>query len=439
MITIPEVAEAMQRVLTTTADALARRTGFVQRESKLTGALFVQTMVLGCLRKPETKLGDLAQTAASLHLQISNQALDQRFTSAAADLLKEALNAAATTLIAAQPVAIPLLQRFGAVIIQDGSLITLPEELTTVWRGCGGSTPEAGAAALKIQLRLDLLSGTLQGPLLQDGRTHDQSAVFPEVPARKGRLYLNDLGYFSLDRFRDIDRRGDFFLSRLKMGTVLYDAEGQRLDLASFLKGQTGNRVDVPVQMGAQHRLTVRLLAFRVPPEVANERRRKLNEEARRKGQMVSKARLAVADWTIFVTNLPQEQLSLEEALVLARARWQIELLFKLWKKEGRIDEWRSKKAYRILCELYGKLIAMVIQHWLFLIDVWSHPDRSLMKAAEMVQSTAFAIALAVIGVIDLALVLSEIGNCLGTASRMNPRRKHPNTYQQLLDLQEVA
>ncbi len=439
MTTIPEVAEAMQRVLTTTADALARRTGFVQRASKLTGALFVQTMVLGCLRKPETKLGDLAQTAASLHLQISNQGLDQRFTSKAADLLREALNAAATTLIAAQPVAIALLQRFSAVIIQDGSLITLPGELATVWRGCGGSTPEAGAAALKIQLRLDLLSGALQGPLLQDGRAHDQSAAFPEAPARKGTLHLNDLGYFSLDTFRELDRRGDFFLSRLKMGTMLYDAAGQRLALASFLKGQTGNTLDVPVRMGAQHRLRVRLLAFRVPPEVANERRRKLNEQARRKGQTVSKARLAVADWTIFVTNVPQEQLSLEEAMVLARARWQIELLFKLWKQEGRIDEWRSKKAYRILCELYGKLIAMVIQHWLFLIDAWSHPDRSLMKAAEMVQSAAFAIALAVTGVIDMVLVLTEIGNCLGAAPRMNPRKKRPNTYQQLLNPKEAA
>ena len=72
MTTIPQVAEAMQRVLITTANRVARQTGFVQRDSKLDGALFAQTMVFGCLRRPETKLGDLTQTAASLHLQISN-------------------------------------------------------------------------------------------------------------------------------------------------------------------------------------------------------------------------------------------------------------------------------------------------------------------------------------------------------------------------------
>lgn len=439
MATITQIAETMERVLTTTADALARSTGFVQRQSKLTGALFVRTMVLGCLGEPETKLGDLAQTAASLHLEISNQGLDQRFTPAAAALLKEVLNAAATEMIAAQPVAIPLLQRFSAVTIQDSSTIALPEELAAVWRGCGGSSPNDGASALKIQVRFDLLSGALQGPLLQDGRAHDQNSPFRAAPVHKKALYLNDLGYFSLDTFRDIDRHEGYFVSRLKVQTVLDDAEGQRLDLAALLKGQQGNAVDVPVQMGAEHRLAVRLLAIRVPQDVANERRRKLNEEARRRGQTVSKARLDLADWTIYVTNVPQDQLSLDEAMVLARGRWQVELLFKLWKQVGRIDEWRSKKPYRVLCELYGKLIAMVVEHWLFLVGSWSHPDRSLMKAAETVQGAAFAIAIAMTGVIDLAVVIGEIGRCLDAGCRMNRRKKHPNTYQQLLGLQEAA
>ena len=439
MTTIPQVAEAMQRVLTTTAQRVAHQTGFVQRDSKLDGALFAQTMVFGCLRRPETKLGDLTQTAASLHLQISNQGIDQRFTPAAAKLLKEVLDAAATEIIAAEPVAIPLLQRFSAVIIQDGSTIALPEELATVWHGCGGSSPEAGAAALKIQVRFDLLSGTLQGPLLQDGRAHDQSATLQKVPLHKRALHLNDLGYFSLDAFHDIEAHGGFFLSRLKVQTMLFDTEGQRLDLASFLKAQAGPSLDLPVHMGAQHRLSVRLLAMRVAKSVANERRCKLKAAARRKGQTVSKARLALADWTIFITNVPKELLTLEQALVLARARWQIELLFKLWKQVGRIDEWRSKNPYRILCELYGKLIAMVIQHWLILVGAWAYPDRSLIKAAEMVQGMAFTIALAMAGVIDIILVLTEIGSCLGFASRMNRRKKHPNTYQLLLDLKEVA
>jgi hypothetical protein len=48
-----------------------------------------------------------------------------------------------------------------------------------------------------------------------------------------------------------------------------------------------------------------------------------------------------------------------------SRLRWQIERLFRLWKEHGHIDEWRSKKPWRILCEVYGKLAAMLIQQWL--------------------------------------------------------------------------
>ena len=68
----------------------------------------------------------------------------------------------------------------------------------------------------------------------------------------------------------------------------------------------------------------------------------------------------ALAAWTVYVTNVPVALLSLDEALVLARCRWQIELLFKLWKQEGRIDESRSEQPWRVLCEVYAKLLGMV-------------------------------------------------------------------------------
>ena len=81
----------------------------------------------------------------------------------------------------------------------------------------------------------------------------------------------------------------------------------------------------------------------------------------------MSPVRWATADWTIDLTNVPADRLSLADALVLGHARWQIELIFKLWKSQGVIDTWRSTHPWRLLCELYAKLIAMVIQHWVVL------------------------------------------------------------------------
>jgi hypothetical protein len=438
MTSITQVSDAMNRVLNTVAQTAARRTGFVKRESKLNGPIFAKTMVFGCLGSPATKLDELSQSAACFHLQITPQGLDDRFKRAAATFMQEVLNGAVTELIAAEGVAVPLLQRFSAVEAIDGSSITLPPELEEVWRGCGGSTAE-GNAAVKIEVRLDLLSGALHGPLLQDGRAHDQSSPIHQAPVAKKVLRLADLGFFDLDKFQEIQTQDAYFLTRLKVQTSLFDPSGEQLVLPSFLRGQPTNEVDVPVLMGASHRLPVRLLAIRVTQEVASERRRKLKAEARRKGQTVSKARLELADWTILVTNVPGELLSLKEALVLARARWQIELLFKLWKEHGRIDECRSKKPWRILCEFYAKLIAMLIQHWIFLVGCWQNPDRSLVKAADTVRSAAFALAIAVDGAIDLTVVIDRLAYCLSVGCCMNPRKKKPNTYQLLLGVPNVA
>jgi Transposase DDE domain len=130
---------------------------------------------------------------------------------------------------------------------------------------------------------------------------------------------------------------------------------------------------------------------------------------------------------------VPAERLTLQEALVLGRARWQIELLFKLWKSQGSIDESRSARPGRILCELYAKLLAMVVQHWVLLTHCWQFPDRSLVKAAQLIRSATILLATALAGLLDLRRVLAHVGRCLAASCRMNPRKQNPNTYQVLL------
>jgi hypothetical protein len=208
-----------------------------------------------------------------------------------------------------------------------------------------------------------------------------------------GALRLTDVGYFRLDVFAEPIQQGGYFLSRLEAATAVFDSEQQRLDLLTFLQAR-GPQIDEPVELGVQHHLAVRLVAVRVPEEVANERRRKLRAEAKRKGQTVSKVRLALADWTIYVTNVPLELLSLAEVLVLARVRGPLELLFKLWKQHGCIDEGRSAKPWAILCEVVASLIAMVFQHWLLVICCWGYPERSLVKAAQTIRTFAPRLAL---------------------------------------------
>src|SRR5262249_50389694 len=139
------------------------------------------------------------------------------------------------------------------------------------------------------------------------------------------------------------------------------------------------------------------------------------------------------ADWTLSLPHVPADRLTLQEALALGHARWQIERLFKLWKSQGVIDQWRSTHPWRILCELYAKLMAMILQHWLVLTSCWPFPNGSWVKAAATIRTYAILVASALVGLADRTQVLEHLRQCLAAGCRLNPRKTHPNTYQLLL------
>ena len=95
-----------------------------------------------------------------------------------------------------------------------------------------------------------------------------------------------------------------------------------------------------------------------MPPEVAKERRTRVRTAAsKRKNSRLKPETLVLCDWTILATNLPPETFALDDILCLQRLRWQIELLFKLWKSDLSLDEWRSQQPHQILSEVYAKLL----------------------------------------------------------------------------------
>jgi hypothetical protein len=435
---IEQVAAAMQDVLGVTAYRLGRETNFVQRQSKLDGARFAQTLVFTYLAKPDASLSDLTQTAAALGLDISSEGLTQRFSQPAATLLQQLLAAAIQRVLAADPLAIPLLERFAGVYLEDSTVIALPDALRDLWPGCGNAS-EQGRAALKINLRLNLSTGSLADLSLHAGRVHDSRAALPLESLAPGALYLADLGYFSLERLSEIDQQDASFLLRLKTQTAVFDSSGRRWDDVAALLEKQGEQVDLPIRLGVKQRLPVRLLAVRVPQEVAAQRRRKLRAAAREKGRAVSARLLALAGWTLLITNASVEELSVKEALVLARARWQIELVFKLWKSHGRVDESRSRKPWRVMCDVYAKLLAMVVEHWVTLVRLWEYADRSLVKAAQTVQKYALQLASSLWDSERMEETLELIARCFQAGCRMNHRKKHPNTYQLLLAVTESA
>jgi len=125
--------------------------------------------------------------------------------------------------------------------------------------------------------------------------------------------------------------------------------------------------------------------------------------------------------------------------LVVARVRWQIELLFKLWKSHAYLDAWRSANPWCILCELYAKLLGMLLFRWVWLAGAWRFPNRSLFQAARTVRQQALNLACALATGIRKRLVeaLQAVQRGLAAGCRINKRRNKPHTYQLLLALTE--
>jgi hypothetical protein len=132
------------------------------------------------------------------------------------------------------------------------------------------------------------------------------------------------------------------------------------------------------------------------------------------------------------LTDVPAKRLRFEEALVLLRERWQMELLYKLWKSDGLIDGWRTENPWRVLCELYAKLMGLLLQHWLIVLFAWHDPQRSLVKLAQVVRDTSWVLMDALAGHRSVRSALRLIGRRMRSGCQMNTRKKHPNSAQLL-------
>ena len=434
MTTITQLVAALKTLFTKTADELAGELGVIKRKRVFTGSSLVQSLVFGWLNQPQATGDQMAQMAARCQAPVTEQALDQRYTLELAQLLRRLVERGVGLMVTARPRALALLQRFPVVSLQDSTVVSLPDELKTLWPGCGGSNGQT-AAAMRIQVQFDLVGGSLQGLKFEPGKQPDQATTLRAETLPAKALQIADLGYFDIRRLAALDRQGVYFLSRIQVGTAVFDAEGQRLDLWKWLGRRKGSVIDVRIELGAEQRLGCRLVALPCPAEVVRKRRQQLRRGAKKKGRPISAAQWEACCWTVLVTNVPAELLSAEEALIMYGARWQVELLFKAWKGGNELARSQSTKPVRQLCEVYAKLLGILVQQWVLLTSGWSEPARSLGRALRWIRQSVYALA----GLVSrqewdrLADYVEEIRQELSKTARISRRLKEPSTYQ-LLD-----
>jgi hypothetical protein len=414
----------------------ARKAKVVIRTSKMNGTSLLQTLTFGFLQNPQASLSQLCQTAQDVGVQITRQGLDERMTEATADFLLACLGKVLQRLQHRCGLAPEVLKQFSEVYLQDSTIQSLPESLQELFPGSGGN---ASPAALKIQVLFGLLSGNLTHVELQTGRSSDAHYINHVPYLEKNSLLIQDLGFFNLEALQDIHNQEAFFLMRWRTDVTIFLANqlDTCLDMLRFLSAQSQPLGEYTVWVGKTARLACRMLVVRLPCEVADQRKQRLRQDAQRRGITPSQRSLVLCEWNVFLTNLSAERLSVHQILIFYALRWQVELIFKLWKSQAGLRFLPGKRKGRILCELYAKLIGIALTHFLlaplhfFLID--QNIEISLPKAHKILQHCARHL-FTQISQDHLALhtQLEDLFQRILRSATKDKRVKNPSTLQRL-------
>lgn len=428
MTTVNQVPGLLQWLLTEEANVLAQQTGFIERQRRWTGAQFVQTLVFGWMQQPDASLSQLQQTAWDCGCQVSIKSISTRLGESEAIHFMSSLLEKALQVTVQSPVSSGLNGlAFEQVVLLDSTQVSLPLELAGQWPGGGNQNQRR--AGVKVQVVYEWRQGHLHFSL-HPAVTSDRK--LSGMPLTAGSLVVHDSGFLSVKRCQSYEEADLYWLARVSGQMGIVDKTGSYSSLVAYLQQYAAETV-FDQWVSLTHKChAVRLIAFRLPAEVVQMRQERLRADGlRRHGRPPSPASLMLCEWCVLVTNVPRERLSSEQALLLYRSRWQIELLFKLWKQEGRLDEWRTHNLNRIQTELFAKLLMLLVQHWLLVETCWQFVDRSLVKAVHWLRRHIPALIYALAAPDTLSLLLTRITQGM-TLCRVRKRRQHPAFFQSL-------
>jgi hypothetical protein len=390
--TIAALADVLQTTFASAAVESNQVARVVKRVRKFDPVSLALTFTLGLLENPRAGADDVADMAATLGVDITPQAVSQRYGPELRTFFETLFEKMVQVVVRAEQPLAAILDRFTEVRLIDSSVIALPVSQADRYRG-GGVKGGHVKSALKLQTELNLKSGQIQGIQIEPGRQPDQATDRQHVRPQKGSLRITDLGYFNLAVFAMIHAADAYFLSRTQH-TVSVQCDRKAVNLVTWLFGQGVNVVDQEVVLGTKNRLRCRLIAWKVPPQIENSRRRKLRQSMKDRGRAVSKQALQSCTWEYLITNLSEEQLSVREAIILYRSRWQIELLFKRWKSCCQIDRLDGLNDEIKMTRLWIRLCAAILQHWLIVVIGWPEALKiSFAKLASLIGKMARELA----------------------------------------------
>ena len=295
--------------------------------------------------------------------EISKQAVDLRFTNEAVAFFKRLIESALQQFYS-EDARYNFLEHFKEVRLKDSTSFQLPVDMSTKYPGSGGAS---STACIRIQFEYDIKTGKILDLSLHSFIEQDLSNAVETIDdIIPDSLIIRDLGYTSVKAIRGIKEKEAYFVSRLINGADAYKLKGDVFvkinfnTVAKHLKRYNLKSLAMDVYV-TEKKEPVRMIVEYMPEDLVQKRIAKAQKQAEKKGRQLSQEYKAKAQLNIFITNVGADVLSTEQVHQVYTIRWQVELIFKIWKSIGDIHQVKKMKVARFECCLYAKLLWIVV------------------------------------------------------------------------------
>lgn len=137
------------------------------------------------------------------------------------------------------------------------------------------------------------------------------------------------------------------------------------------------------IKLNNKAKTTVRLIAFPVSEEIAENRRRKAKKELK---NTAPAGYLELLGWSIYLTTIGKETADAEKIFGFYKLRWRIEIIFKSWKSNMAFDRVHNVSKIQLWVIIWSRFIMIIIcTQFIYtpcriLIKANSNKDLSLVK-----------------------------------------------------------
>src|SRR5690242_8689131 len=126
MCMVARMARALESVFSQAVEEASEEVRVILRQRKFTPVSLAKTFILGLLANPNASQQDLAAAAAAAGVQVSPQAIDQRYSRQLREFFERLLSKMLRVVVQSDESLAPLLERFTEVKLIDSSSVQLP-------------------------------------------------------------------------------------------------------------------------------------------------------------------------------------------------------------------------------------------------------------------------------------------------------------------------